>query len=115
MERYTRRGLLIAVPVVTLVLVGVAVLLLAGRSRDVRSRAASITVGMSRAQVEELLGPAVLDMDRMGGRGTLLVWVDQLWQVDVRFGPDGRVESIGCMPSDSFVRRTLGRIQRLVR
>jgi hypothetical protein len=110
----TRRRLLIAVPVLTLVLVGLAVLL-AGRSRDVRSRAASITVGMSRAQVEERLGPPVLDMDRMDGRGTLLVWVDQLWQVDVRFGPDGRVESIGCMPSDSFVRRTLGRIDRLLR
>jgi alcohol dehydrogenase (cytochrome c) len=34
----------------------------------------------------------------------------QLWQVDVLTGPDGRTESVGCVPSDSFCRRTLGRV-----
>jgi hypothetical protein len=115
MSPHARRRLLIAAPVLVLGLMGVAVLLLVGGGRDLKSRAASISVRMSRAQVETLLGPPVLDMDRTGGRGTTLVWVDQLWQVDVQFGRDGRVESIGCVPSDSFVRRTLGRIGRLLR
>jgi hypothetical protein len=65
---------------------------------------------MSREEVEGLLGPPVLELQRTAGRGTLLVWVDQFWQVDVRTGPDGRVESIGYRPSDSLYRRTVGRL-----
>jgi len=115
MSPRTRRRLLIAAPVLALVLAGVALLLLAGGGPGLKSCAASITVGMSREEVVKLLGPPVLDMDRTGGRGTTLVWVDQLWQVDVQFGRGGRVESIGCVPSDSFVRRTMGRLSRLLK
>jgi hypothetical protein len=43
-----------------------------------------------------------------------LCWVDQLWQVDVLTGPDGRAESIGCVPSDSLYRRTVGRLIALL-
>jgi hypothetical protein len=109
MSRLIRRPLLIAAPLVVILLIAVAVLLLAG-GQNLKSRSAMISAGMPREQVEEILGPPVLVLDRTGGRGTVSVWVDQLWQVDVLFGPDGRAESVGCMPSDSFVRRTVGRL-----
>lgn len=110
----TRRRLLVAVPLVVLLLVvlllgAVSVLLLA-RGQDLKSRAALISVGMPREQVEGILGPPVLVLKRTAGRGTLLSWVDQLWQVDILTGPDGRVESVEYKPSDSFVRRTVGRV-----
>jgi len=109
MPLLTRRRLLIAVPLVALVLVAVAVVLLA-RSHDLKSQSARISVGMPREQVEEILGPPVLVLHRTGARGFLLSWVDQFWQVDVLTDPDGRTESIGCNPSDSLYRRTVGRL-----
>jgi hypothetical protein len=109
MPLVTRRRLLVAVPLAVLLLVAGAVLLLA-RGEDLKARAARISVGMPRAEVEGLLGPPVLTLPRTGGRGTALVWVDQLWQVSVRTGPDGRVEDIECVPSDSALRRTVGRL-----
>jgi hypothetical protein len=105
----TRRRVLLAVALVVLLLAAVGVLLLA-RGQDLKSRSALISVGMPREQVEDLLGPPVLVMKRTGGRGTLLCWVDQFWQLDVRTGPDGRVESVDCVPSDSLYRRTVGRL-----
>jgi hypothetical protein len=104
-----RRTLLIAVPLLVLLLVAVTAFLLAGGD-DLKSRSAQIPVGMSREQVESILGPPVLTLGRTGGRGTLLAWVDQLWQVDVLTAPDGRAESVSCKPSDSFLRRTVGRV-----
>jgi hypothetical protein len=77
--------------------------------RDLKGRLANVTSGMTREQVEELFGPPVLVMPRAAGRGTLLIWTDQLWQVDIKLGPDNRVESAGCMASDSAFRRTFGR------
>jgi hypothetical protein len=113
----THRRLLIGVPMVVLLLVAAGVFLLT-RVEDLKARSARITVGMPREQVENLLGPPVLTLPRSAGGGRLgrggdvLVWVDQFWQVDVVTGPDGLVESVGSMPSDSFYRRTLGRLLR---
>src|SRR4051812_19170025 len=107
MPRLTRRRLLIAVALLVLILVAGAGLLLRP-GQDLKSRSAQITVGMPRAQVEVILGPPVLVLRRTGDRGALLCWVGQLWQVDVLTDPDGRVESVGCKPSDSFLRRTAG-------
>src|SRR5262245_46022448 len=103
------RRLLLALGLVVLLLVAAAFVLLAG-GQDLKSRSALIAVGMPREQVEDILGPPVLVLQRTAGRGTLLSWVDQLWQVDVLTGPDGQVESVGCTPSDSFYRRTVGRL-----
>ena len=102
------RCLLLAFGLLMLLLVSVGVLLVSGQ--DLKSRSARIAVGMPREQVEGILGTPVLVLQRTGGRGFLLCWVDQLWQVDVLTGPDGRVESVDCKPSDSFYRRTVGRI-----
>ena len=108
----TRRQLLIAILLVALLLFAVTVFLLT-RVQDLRSRAAPISAGMSCEQVEGILGPPEFTMRKSSGKGTALIWTDQLWQVDVIMGPDGRVESIGCIPSDSVYRRTVGRVIRL--
>jgi hypothetical protein len=112
MPLLTRRRLLIAIPLIALLLIVVAVLVFS-RDQGLKSRSTQIAVGMPRGQVEDMLGPPVLTLPRTGGRGMLLVWVDQFWQVDVLTDRDGRVESVGCMPSDSFLRRTVGRLVSL--
>jgi hypothetical protein len=109
MPRRTRRRLLIILPLVALLLGAVAVLLLS-RGQGLKSRAAQVSVGMSRDQVVGVLGRPVLVLRRSSGKGELLAWVDQMWQVDVLTGPDGRVESVELKPSDSFLRRTVGRV-----
>jgi len=106
----TRRRLFIAAALLGALLMGVAVLCFVRGVGGIKSRAASITVGMTREQVVDLLGPPAIDLLRVGGAGTTMAWVDQLWQVDVHFDPDGRVERVGCMPSRSFTRQTLGRV-----
>ncbi len=109
MPPLTRRRVLIAVVLLVLLLVAVAVLLLTG-GQDLRARTALISVGMPREQVEDMLGAPALVLRRMNERGSALIWTDQLWQVDVLIGPDGRVEFVGCIPSDSLYRRTVGRL-----
>src|SRR5262245_20909315 len=109
MRLVTRRRLLIAAPLVVLLLVAAAVLFLA-RGDDLQARAARTSMRMTREEVEAILGPPVLVLNRTGGRGVASVWVDQFWQVEVRTVPDDRVEVIERRPSDSFVRRTVGRL-----
>ena len=109
MTRFSRRRLLIAVPLTALLLATLTVLLLA-RGQDLKSRSTLLSVGMPREQVEQILGQPVGVLRRSAGRGAALIWTDQFWQVDVLTGPDGRAESIGCIPSDSFYRRTVGRL-----
>jgi len=109
MTRISRSRLFIAVPLTAVLLATLTVLLLA-RSQDIKSRSALIVVGMPRGQVEQSLGLPVLVLQRSAGRGAALSWTDQFWQVDVLTGPDGRVESIGCIPSDSLYGRTVGRL-----
>jgi hypothetical protein len=65
---------------------------------------------MPRDEVEGVLGPPDLVLPRTGDRGFLLSWVDQLWQVDVLTDREGRVESVDCVPSQSALRRTVGRV-----
>jgi hypothetical protein len=109
MPPLTRRRLLVAAPLVVLLLAALPVLLL-GRGANLKSRSARIDVGMPRGQVESILGRPVLELKRANGEGVLLAWVDQFWQADVLTGPDGRVESVRCVPSNSLYRRTVGRL-----
>ena len=76
--------------------------------RNLKGRSSLISAGMAREEVEGILGPPVLVLPRTAGRGFALCWVDQLWQVDVLTGPDGRVQSVSCSPSYSFLRRITG-------
>ena len=107
MSSRKRRWLYVLVPLVGLLLWAGGLLLFA-YNRDLKSLSADISVGMSRAEVEAVLGEPVLTLDRSGGKGTALVWTDQFWQVTVRADPDGRVESVECVRADSWYRRTFG-------
>ena len=104
----TRRQLLIALPLGLLLLAIVVVVI--GIQPGLQSRLAQVKIGMTRAEVETILGPPALVLPRTNHRGHLSAWVDQFWQVDVINGPDGRVERVSCMPSDSAFRRTIGRL-----
>lgn len=106
MQRVRRRRLLIAGSLGVLLLVPAGIVLFV-LQQDLASRAALISAGMPRERVETILGPPVVDLRRADGNGRLLAWVDQLWQVDVRIGPDGRVESVRRVPSDSAYRRSV--------
>lgn len=77
-------------------------------TQNLRETSGRIAFNMTREEVESILGPAYLDLQRTEGRGTLLVWVDQLAQVDVLLGPDGRAQTVTCKRSDSFYWRTVG-------
>ncbi len=109
MPRPTRRQLLIAVPLGLLLLAALAVVVV-GSQNGLRARLADIKFGMTRAEVEAILGPPAITLPRTNGRGHLSAWVDQFWQVDVITDPDGRVERVSCVPSDSTFRRTIGRL-----
>ena len=104
----TRRQLLFALPLGLLFLAIVVVVI--GIRTGLQSRLAEVSIGMTRAEVEAILGPPAIVLRRTNGRGHASAWVDQFWQVDVITGPDGRVERIGCVPSDSAFRRTIGRL-----
>ena len=104
----TRRQMLIAVPLGLMFLAIVVVVI--GIRTGLQSRLSEVSIGMTRAEVEAILGPPAIHLSRTNGRGHASAWVDQFWQVDVITGPDGRVESTSCMPSDSAFRRTIGRL-----
>jgi hypothetical protein len=109
MPAHHRRRLLIAA-LLAVLLLGAGTGLLLGRGGNLKSRSARISVGMPRAQVEGILGRPVLELKRAKRNGVLLAWVDQFWQVDVLTDPDGRAESVRCVPSNSLYRRTVGRL-----
>ena len=114
MYRLSRRHLVIPASLAAALLVGLAVLLFV-QGQDLRSRLPLIRVGMPREEVEAILGPPALVLGSQSGKDHLLAWVDQFWQVDIRTGPDGRVETIGCVPSDSAYRRTERRVMSLLK
>lgn len=112
MRKFNRRYWPISILVVLLLGIVMAAYL-AKRDQTLKSRADKLVAGQSRKQVVDLLGDPVLKMHRSSGKGILLVWVNQFWQVDVYFGPDELVESVERKPSDSAYRRTLGKILKV--
>src|SRR5438105_5053258 len=78
--------------------------------RGLKNRLSLVSPGMTREQVEGLFGPPALFLrDGQPGMGGTLIWVDQLWQVDVILDRDGRVLRSGCTRSYSGLNRTIGR------
>ena len=91
-----------------LAVLAVSASVLAMRARSLRSRLPRVTIGMTGTHAEEILGAPVRVLPRSTGEGVTMVWVDQLWQVDVLTGPNDRIEQIGCVPADSATRLMFG-------
>lgn len=108
MNRFKPRHFFYAFPLLLLMLVALLLLLLVAKGRNLKSQSAQVRIGMPRDEVVQLLGPPVLVLQRTANRGEALCWTNQFWQIDVLTGPDGQVETVGCIPSDSFYRRTVG-------
>ena len=106
MSRFCNRRCLVASVVTAAVLVPWTILCLFP-IHTLRDRMDFLSVGMTREQVENQLGPPVLSLQiRSPGKGEVLVWTDQFWQLDIVFGPDRQITRYGCKPSDSAFRRT---------
>lgn len=100
---------LVAVPL-TVLLLAIAIVVIRAQFRGLKTRMSQVSPGMTREQVEEMFGPPVLFLvNGQPGMGGVLVWVDQLWQVDVILDRDGRVIRCGCTRSYSALNRTIGR------
>jgi hypothetical protein len=109
-RHFSRRRLLSAGLVAAVLLALLAVLFFV-RGQDLKFRLAEVSRGMTREEVEDMLGPPVVFLPTGPTRtGGTLIWVDQLWQAEVVLGFDGRVIECRCTPSDSLLRRTVGRV-----
>jgi len=104
-----------------LIVASVAGLLLAGsvafvlvRGDDLRTRLAMVSEGMTRAQVVAILGRPEVTLQRARPEdGQVLLWVDQLWQVEVVVDGGGKVIKTSCTRSNSLYWRTVGRLTDL--
>lgn len=104
---------MVAVPL-TILLLAIAIVVLRTQFRDLKNRLSMVSPGMTRAQVEGIFGaPELFLDDGQPGMGGVLVWVDQLWQVDVILDSDGRVIRCGCTRSYSALNRAFGRAPNL--
>ncbi len=110
MRLFTRRRQVIVVVLAALVIVLLLIegVLFFSDSQSLEEGAGQIVAGMSRGEVEGILGKPYMDMRRTEGRGETWIWIDQLWQVEVYTGADQHVEFVRCVPSDSLYRRTVG-------
>lgn len=106
LERITRRRMIVAILLGLVLLVAGGVFYL--RAHSLQSKLPRITVGMTGAEARQILGPPYLTLNRTNGRGTLLCWVDQMWQVDLLTTSDDRIERVTCTPSNSPTRRMVG-------
>lgn len=109
LSEHRRLRWIVAVPLMVLLL-AIAAVVYRTQFRGLPGRLSMVSPGMTRSQVESLFGPPALFLrDRRPGSGGTLVWVDQLWQVDVILDQDGNVVRSGCTRSYSALNRALGR------
>src|SRR5262245_22533070 len=81
----------VIVPLVA-TLLAISILVVRTQFRDLKTLLSMVSPGMTREQVEGIFGsPALFLRDGRPGMGGTLVWVDQIWQVDVILDRDGRV------------------------
>jgi hypothetical protein len=110
MPLLSRRRLWVSVSLAGLLFAALLVFVLT-RGEDLRTRLAQVSVGMRREQVERILGRPEIALNRARpGTGKLLVWVDQLWQVEVVVDGEGRVVSTAWTRSNSLYWGTVGRL-----
>lgn len=77
------------------------------REPSLEARLSLIQVGMNQTQVETILGGSQLTLPRATRPGSLRVWTDQFWQVDILFDGNNQVESVRQQPANSATRRLL--------
>jgi hypothetical protein len=100
---------IVIVPFVV-ILLAISIVILRTQFRDLKTLVSMVSPGMTREQVESIFGPPALFLrDRQPGMGGTLVWVDQVWQVDVILDRDGRVMRCGSARSYSALNRAIGR------
>jgi hypothetical protein len=100
---------IVIVPLVV-VLLAISIAVLRTQFRDFKTLMSMVSPGMTRAQVEDIFGPPELFLrNGQPGTGGTLIWVDQLWQVDVILDQDGRVMRSACSRSYSALNRAIGR------
>ena len=81
-----------------------------------KRRSQQISIGMPRERVEEILGAPYLDLPKgPRGRGELLVWTDDFWQVDVVIDEDDQVVTYRCVPANSWYRITQSKLSSLLK
>ncbi len=90
---------MIAVPL-TVIMLAISIVVLRTQFRGLKTRLSMVSLGMTREQVEEIFGPPALFLrNRQTAMGGELVWVDQLWQVDVILDRDGSAFVRSCSRS----------------
>lgn len=109
----TRRRRLLIVTLLLALIPATAGVVFLVREGSLKSRSMRVASGMSRAELEDILGPPYLELRRQGGRGTALTWTDDFWQVNVYLDPDDRAESMNRVPANSWYRRTGARLDAL--
>lgn len=106
----SRRFRWIAAITLTILLSAATTIIVLTQFRGLKNRLSLVSPGMTRAEVEDIFGPPALFLEKgPTGTGDLMVWVDQLWQVDVILDGNGRVIRCGCTRSYSALNRVLGR------
>jgi hypothetical protein len=96
------------------ILVAISIAVLRTQFRDLKTQMSRVSPGMTREQVEGIFGPpGLFVVDGQPGMGGTLIWVDQLWQVDVVLDGDGTVMRCGCTRSYSALNRAIGRAPNL--
>ena len=112
MSPIRRRRLLIVAALLGLVLMAAGFLFFS-RGSDLKSRSTQIERGMSRAEVEGILGPPGQRVPRPGGKGTLLIWTDEVWHVAIGFDTSDRAEILTHAPANDWVLEISSRLRAL--
>jgi len=102
--RWTASALLV------IVILSVATVVIRTHFRGLRTRLSRISVGMTRDQIENILGRPDVSLRMSTGNGEALYWADQLWQAEIFLDGDGKIIKFGSTPSRSAFRRTVGRL-----
>jgi hypothetical protein len=93
-----------------IVILSLATVVIRTHFRGLRTRLSQVSVGMTRAQIERILGRPDVSLSMSTGSGEALYWADQLWQAEVFLDGEGKVIKFRSIASRSALRSTVGRL-----
>lgn len=106
----SRRFRWIVIAPLMVILLAISIVILRTQFRGLKTLLSKVSPEMTREQVEGIFGPPALFLGNgQPGAGGVLVWVDQLWQVEVTLDRDGKVMRCACTRSYSALNRAIGR------